>query len=62
MAATQIIAQYPGTCLTCEEPYAAGDTVNWQRGAGCWHTDCLPPLNLATYVKGHETRRALGLD
>lgn len=41
-----ITAQYPGTCLTCDEEYGAGEKVWWCKGAGCWHEQCDAPRNI----------------
>jgi hypothetical protein len=58
--ARRITSQYPGSCLTCEEPYSAGDEVEWCPGVGCWHPDCDPPRNLATYVKDAASKKKFG--
>lgn len=49
--AREITAKFPGVCLTCEEAYEVGDTINWVPGVGAWHGDCLPPRNLKAYAK-----------
>lgn len=49
-----IQARYDGACLTCEGSYAIGDKVHWVRAVGCWHEDCDPPRNLATYIRDRD--------
>lgn len=54
-----ITAKYPGTCLTCEEPFKAGDAVCWETGVGCWHAECAKPKNLAAAKKTVARRKVL---
>lgn len=37
-----IKAKYPGRCKACQEAIGVGDLIVWQKGAGAFHSGCVP--------------------
>ncbi len=33
-------SKYAGTCPTCQQPFAAGETIAWSRSTGARHPKC----------------------
>jgi len=51
VAARLITVSFNAPCLTCDARVHAGEQAWWIPQVGCWHEDCKPPRNLATYIK-----------
>ena len=47
-----IKAKYPGTCNECGHPFAAGASIEWQRGLRPCHTTCGAPDATPTAAPG----------
>ncbi len=56
-----IIAQYSGACISCGEEYESGQSVNWEKGHGCWHTTCRKPQSIALEQREQQKAVKLGL-
>jgi len=36
-----ITAKFDGTCKICGGPTVMGEKINWEKGKGAWHINCL---------------------